>query len=265
MRMTWQRLGGEVVAAGLAAVAYCGSATTGSPEVPDDAATDTEPAPRSTALPTEVPTHRPDPADFVDMVDNPYLPLTPGNRWVYDSASEDGDERIVVTVTDRTRTVAGVTTTVVHDRVTTVAGRVVEDTYDWFAQDVDGNVWYFGEDTTAYEKGRATTEGSWEAGVDGAMAGLVMPAAPAPGQAYQQELYDGEAEDQAEVLAVGESVEVPAGRYDDVVETADFTPLEPRLREQKYYAPGVGVVMEKDVRGGDEVVRLMRFDQPGQS
>jgi len=216
----------------------------------------------TTGLPEEIPTAHPDPADFVGTIDNPYLPFVPGSRWVYRSTSDSGAERIVVTVTDRTRQVAGVTATVVHDRVIEVGGGVIEDTYDWYAQDVEGNVWYLGEDTTSYEDGKASTEGSWEAGVDGAEAGLVMPAEPRPGQAYQQEYYAGEAEDEAEVLAVDESVDVPLGHFDAVVETADSTPLEPRLRERKLYAPGVGVVMERDVAGGSEVVRLVRFDRP---
>ncbi len=94
------------------------------------------------------PTPTPEPDDFVDTIDNPYLPYLPGTRWVYENTSSEGDERIVVTVTDRTRVVQGVRTTVVRDTVTDENGEVVEDTYDWFAQDTAGNVWYFGEDTT---------------------------------------------------------------------------------------------------------------------
>lgn len=215
---------------------------------------------RPVALPAQIPTPSPDPDDFVDRIDNPYLPLRPGSRWVYASTSTEGDQRIVVAVTDRTKMVAGVKTTVVRDRVTTGDGELVEATYDWFAQDADGNVWYFGEHTTAYRDGKATTGGSWEAGVDGAQAGLVMPADPRPGQAYQQEYRAGVAEDEGKVLAVHATVSGPAGKYDDVVRTADFTPLEPRLMERKSYAPGVGVVQEREVRGGDEVVHLLRFE-----
>ncbi len=135
----------------------------------------------SARLPAEVPTPEPDPADFVATIDNPYLPYLPGTRWVYRNTSSEGDERIVVTVTHRTRVVQGVRTTVVRDTVTDENGEVVEDTFDWFAQDTAGNVWYFGEDTTAYEEGKPTREGSWEAGVDGAQAGIVMLADPRPG------------------------------------------------------------------------------------
>ncbi len=254
---TTRWLRGAAVAAGLATLASCTATTTGPSGTVDRLSP--SPLPSPVTLPSQIPTPVPDPADFVEVIDNPYLPLAPGNRWVYEVTTEDGEEQIVVTVTDKTLEVAGVTTTVVHDRVTTAAGELVEDTDDWYAQDTAGNVWYFGEATIAYPKGKPTTRGSWEAGVDGAQAGLVMPAVPEKGQAYAQEYYADEAEDRAEVVAVGGSVAVPAGRYDEVVTTEDSTPLEPELLEHKFYAPGVGVVMEEDVRGGDEVVRLVRF------
>ena len=201
----------------------------------------------------EVPTPSPDPADFVRRIDNPYLPLVPGSEWVYEATGEEpGDtETITVTVTDQTREVAGVTTTVVHDVVRDADGDVVEDTYDWYAQDRDGNVWYFGEDTTAYDaKGRPDTEGSWEAGVDGAQAGLVMPATPRVGDGYRQEFSEGEAEDQARVLQLDATRTAGGTTYDGVLVTEDTTPLEPGLVEQKYYAPGTGLVYEETVSGG---------------
>jgi hypothetical protein len=205
----------------------------------------------------EIPTPTPDPRDFVASVDNPWFPLEPGTVWTYRSTSEEGAETIVVTVTDRTRVVQGVTTTVVHDVVRDGRGRTVEDTFDWYAQDTAGNVWYFGEDTTAYDGRKASTEGSWEAGVDGAEAGLLMPARPRVGDGYAQEYLAGVAEDRGEILALHERREVPAGTYDDVVVTEDTTPLEPALVERKYYARGVGVVFEEDVAGGSEVVELV--------
>ena len=120
-----------------------------------------------------------EPADFTSTIDNPYLPMPPGSRWRYEETGEDGETEIItVKVLDELRTVMGVETIVVHDVVTTEDGDVVEDTYDWYAQDTDGNVWYFGEDTTAYEDGAASTAGSWQAGVDGALPGIVMLAAP---------------------------------------------------------------------------------------
>jgi hypothetical protein len=206
-----------------------------------------------------IPTPSPDPADFVDRIDNPWLPLVPGSEWVYDVSGEE-PQRITVTVTDRTREVAGVTATVVHDVVRSPDGAVLEDTWDWYAQDVDGNVWYLGEDTTEYDaRGRPDTEGSWEAGVDGAEAGLAMAAHPRVGDAYEQEHLAGVAEDRAEVLSLDEQREVPAGGYDGLLQTEETTPLEPDVVERKYYARGVGTVLEETVAGGSEVVELVSF------
>ncbi len=207
----------------------------------------------------EIPTPSADPDDFVDGIDNPWLPLTPGSTWVYESTEGD-DETITVTVTDETRVVQGVTTTVVRDVVTGPDGEVIEDTDDWFAQDSAGNVWYFGEATTEYDdQGRPDTEGSWEAGVDGAQAGIVMLAAPRLGDGYQQEFLEGEAEDRASVLSVDERVTVDHGSYTDVLKTLDTTPLEPGLEEHKYYAPGVGLVYEETVAGGEGAAALVEF------
>lgn len=203
-----------------------------------------------------------DPSDFVETIDNPYLPLEPGRTWEYTAVSSEGEERIVVTVLDETKVVDGVTATVVHDKVTEKDGTLVEDTYDWFAQDTKGNVWYLGEATKAYDGDKVSTSGSWEAGVDGARAGLQMLAEPNVGGRYQQEYYEGEAEDIGEVLATDESVTGPTGSYDRVVKTEDTTPLEPELVEHKWYAPGVGIVQERDVRGGDEKVTLVKMTKP---
>jgi hypothetical protein len=151
----------------------------------------------------------------------------------------------------------GVNTTVVRDQVF-VDGELAEDTFDWYAQDRQGNVWYFGEDSREIENGKVvSTEGSWEAGVDGAKPGIVMLGEPRVGDAYRQEFYRGEAEDQARVLALGESMTVPYGSFDQVLVTEDRNPLEPRLLENKLYAPGVGVVLERLVRGGWEILRLV--------
>jgi len=207
----------------------------------------------------EIPTPSPDPKDFVDGIDNTYLPLTPGSVWKYRTTSSEGVETNIVTVTDRTKLVAGVTTTVVHDVARDGRGRVIENTWDWYAQDTAGNVWYFGEDTTEYADGKASTEGSWEAGVSGAQAGLAMPADPRVGDGYAQEYAPGVAEDRGEILAVDDTVSIPFGDFQDVVRTEDTSPLEPDLVENKYYAPAVGVVMERTVRGGDERVELVAF------
>ncbi|PVG84753.1 hypothetical protein DDE18_03910 [Nocardioides gansuensis] len=210
-----------------------------------------------------VPTPSPDPADFVREVGNPWLPLLPGSTWRYE-VRVDGEveETIEVTVTDDVRRVAGVDATVVRDVVTDAEGKVVEETLDWFAEDRAGNVWYLGEDTTSYERHRPSTEGSWEAGVDGAMAGLVMPAEPRVGDGFQQEWLPGVAEDRAEVLDVSASRTTAFGSWDDLVLTEDTTPLEPDLVEHKLYAHGVGLVLEESP-AGDEVVELVAFTPGG--
>jgi hypothetical protein len=191
-------------------------------------------------------------------VNNPYFPLEPGAQWVYEGRTEDGLERTVVEVTNQTREVMGVTCLVVRDTVT-LDGEVIEDTYDWFAQDADGAIWYFGEESSEYEDGEVvSTEGSWESGVDGAQPGIVMPAEPEVGDAYRQEYYPGEAEDQAEVLSVTEAVTVPVGSYDDVLMTEEINPLEPDVVERKYYAKGIGPIMTVQVKGGSEREELVR-------
>ena len=203
-----------------------------------------------------------DPSNFVKTIDNPYLPLEPGTVREYENVSSEGKERIVVTVTDRTKVVDGVTATVVHDKVTAADGTLVEDTYDWFAQDKAGNVWYLGEATKAYEGNKVSEEGSWQAGENGARAGIVMMAEPKVGAAYYQEFYKGEAEDQGEVLALDESVTGPTGSYDGAVKTADSTALEPDVLEHKWYARGVGFVLEDKVKGGDDKVTLVKITRP---
>jgi hypothetical protein len=209
----------------------------------------------------EIPTPSPDPADFVSEVDNPWLPLTPGSRWVYESSGPD-PETITVSVTDQTRVVQGVTTTVVHDVVTGPDGEVIEETYDWFAQDAAGNVWYFGEDSTEYdERGRPDRAGSWEAGVDGARAGVVMLATPRVGDGYQQEHDVGEAEDRATVQSLDEALNLGLGSYDAVLQIEETTPLEPGLVERKYYARGIGLVLEETVSGGSDSAELVEFTE----
>lgn len=207
-----------------------------------------------------------DPERFTSVVDNPYLPKLPGTIWEYVELTGDGDyELITIEVLDEHRVVMGVDTIVVHDVVTDAEGELIEDTYDWFAQDVDGNVWYFGEDTTAYHDGVASTEGAWEAGVDGALPGIVMPGTPAvTGSGYRQEFRAGEAEDMGEVIGVDGTYSVPAGGYDDIVRTRDWTPLEPGVVEEKAYARGVGWIHESkvDEDGVATIAALTRFVQP---
>lgn len=201
-----------------------------------------------------------DAADFVDSIDNPFFPLLPGTRWIYESA--DGSERIEVMVLEETRSILGITATVVHD-VVSEDGEVIEDTFDWYAQDRSGNVWYLGEDSKELEDGRVvSTEGSWEAGVDGAQPGIVMHAEPRVGVGYRQEFYEGEAEDLAEVLRLDGTADTPYGDFDGLLVIEEWNPLEPDVVEHKYYASGVGVVLEVMTRGGDERVELVSFEPP---
>jgi hypothetical protein len=197
------------------------------------------------------------PAGFSTTITNPYLPLLPGNRWVYEGRTDDGFERKVVEVTDETRTVMGVTCVVVKDTVT-LDGQVHEDTIDWFAQDGTGAVWNFGEATRKRSAdGTFSPAGSWEAGVSGAQPGVVMPADPRPGGPYRQEYLAGGAEDMARVVAVDEALRVPFGSYVQVVVTRDWSPLEPGAAEHKHYAPGIGLIREETVEGETYQVDLL--------
>jgi hypothetical protein len=201
---------------------------------------------------TPDPTYDPsiNPADFVAGVDNLLFPLVPGTRYVY----QGGEETIEVTVTNDTKQILGVTTILVRD-VVSVGGEIIEDTYDWYAQNKTGDVWYFGEDTKEYEDGQLiSTAGSWEAGVDGAKPGIIMHTMqPAIAVSYRQEYYACKAEDMAEVVSLNESVTVPYGSFDNCLQTREFTPLEPSVNEYKYYAPGVGLVLEVDVQSGARI------------
>jgi hypothetical protein len=200
-----------------------------------------------------------EPSDFVTGIDNPWLPLTAGSTWVYESVGGEEVERIEVVVLQETRDVMGVVSTVVRDTVT-VDGELVEDTYDWYAQDAEGNVWYMGEETAEYENGEViSTAGAWEAGVDGALPGIVMQAEPEVGDAYRQEFYPGEAEDMAEVVRVGVAEELAEESFEDLVVIEEWTPLEPDVIEAKSYAAGVGVVLEEVIEGGSGRIELVSF------
>jgi len=193
-----------------------------------------------------------DPAEFTTEIDNPYWPMEPGTRWTYLELDPDGGELTVeVTVTTATKTIAnGIEARVVRDTVRQ-GGEIVEDTFDWYAQDAAGAIWYLGEDTAEFEDGEIVSHaGSFEAGVDGALPGIAVPADPQPGMSYRQEYFAGEAEDNGAVLSVDELVEVPYGRFDGALLTRDTNALEPDVAELKLYAPGVGPVLTLDISGG---------------
>jgi hypothetical protein len=204
-----------------------------------------------------------DPADFTTKIDNPYYPLRPRDRRVYRETAPDGTrQRIVDVVTNRTKLLAdGVTARVVKSRVTDHAGKLVEFTEEWFAQDRTGNVWYFGEDTTSYESGKPDKHGSFEAGRNGAEPGVQMPAKPKRGMRFRLEGgYATGAADHTEILSVGrEQVEVPFGYFRKVVMMRDFTPLEPKVSELWFYARGVGGVLALDISDGDHREELVSF------
>jgi hypothetical protein len=193
------------------------------------------------------------PADFSTKIDNPYWPMSPGSKWVYrETDTVGGREKAVVEVTQRTKMIAnGIRARVIRDTVTE-DGVPVEITDDWFAQDSAGNIWYLGEHVTNYENGKVVDhEGSFEAGVDGAEPGVAMPANPRPGMTYRQEYYKGVAEDKGAIVTVGEEqVEVRFGYFNtDVLMTRDLVPLEPRVEELKFYAPGVGPLLSVHTDG----------------
>jgi hypothetical protein len=201
-----------------------------------------------------------DPAGIVNGIDNEYWPMAVGTRWTYrESDLQCNAQKFRVVLTPRAKRIEGIPVTVVHD-VVSEHGETVEDTWDWYAQDVCGNVWYLGENTKEYEDGHVvTTAGSWKQGVDGAMAGVAVPADPQVGLSYRQEYYAGEAEDSARVLSLNEQAQVPYGHFRHVLLTKDFTPLHPRILEYKLYAKGIGPILVFGVSGGSGTEELIRY------
>jgi len=197
------------------------------------------------------------PADFTVNIDNPFFPLPPGVTFIYKGRKELSKERDEFAVTDRTIVIAGVTCRVVHDRIF-VRGVLQENTFDYFAQDRDGNVWYFGEDTEELDRHGhvVTTEGTWRAGVNGAQPGVIMEAHPEVNDHYFQELAAPLAEDEATVLSLRGTATVPLGRFTNCLVTKEFTQLEPGNVEHKFYARGIGFVLSVVVRGGKERLAL---------
>jgi hypothetical protein len=194
------------------------------------------------------------PADFVPRVDNPWFPLRPGTTLRYRGQKDGEVGSDIFTVTPRTKRILGIKATVVHDRIFLDRGGLAEDTLDWYAQDRHGNVWYLGEATKELNaRGRVISrEGSWQAGVDGARAGIFMPGRPRVGLTFRQEYYKGQAEDHVQVVTI-------RGKR---MKTKEWTPLEPGVRDRKIYQRGIGTVLEQTVKGGSEHWALASVSRP---
>jgi hypothetical protein len=208
-------------------------------------------------------TSAPSPGDFVRRIDNPWFPLVLGTSFVYRGVKDGKVARDVYTVTRATKTIQGVRCKAVRDRLY-LAGRLEERTTDWYAQDRHGNVWYFGEATAELDRaGRVTsTEGTWQAGRDGAQAGIYMTARPMVGQSHRQEYYKGHAEDHFSVLSLRAPVSVPYLRSNRALLTKEWTPLEPGTLDHKYYVRGIGEVKEVAVKGPTERLELVALHRP---
>jgi hypothetical protein len=246
---------------GLAVVCACGAEQTGGTNTSSEAIPPF--APEVAEQPAADYAPDIDPSNFVKGVDNPYFPLKPGTTLVYEGQTEEGTERVEDTVLQETKRVMGVECVVLRDRVW-LNGELIEETFDWHAQDKEGSVWYFGENSKELEDGKVvSTAGSWEAGVDGALPGIIMPADPKVGDSYRQEFYPGEAVDMAEVISLdgaglNDAVNTPHGALGgDILVTKDWTPLEPEILEHKYYAPGIGLIGETKVTGPPEKIELI--------
>jgi hypothetical protein len=205
-----------------------------------------------------------DPNNFVSGVTNPFFPLPPGRIEFYQGETPDGAQTDSVEVLSETKMILGIAATVVHDKVYT-GSSLTEDTFDWYAQDKDGNVWYLGEDTKELENGQVvSTEGSWEAGVNGAEAGIIMWADPGVhlGEEYRQEFARGVAQDLGKVVAVDQSVTVPYGSLTGCVKTEDRSALEPGILENKFYCPQIGIAFEMTFQGGSDRNELVEVLGP---
>jgi hypothetical protein len=204
-----------------------------------------------------------DPSEFTTRIDNPYWPMRPGTVWHYVERGGGEVEKVTVRVTRRTRLIEGIRVRVVHDVVRSADGEIQENTFDWYAQDSGGSIWYFGEHTREYEDGvPVSTEGSFEHGKGGAQAGVVVPAEPRAGCTYREEYLAGEAEDRAKVLSTKEVLRTRFGMHRGVLQTANTTPLEPDILENKFYARGIGPVIEFNASPQLGTAKLVRFKRP---
>ena len=206
---------------------------------------------------------RPSPGHFVRRVNNPWFPLIPGTTFVYRGIKDGKTARDLYSVTSATKTIQGVHCTAVRDRLY-LAGRLEERTTDWYAEDRSGNVWYFGESTAELDRaGHVTsTEGTWQAGRDGAQAGIYMTARPMVGQSRRQEYYKGHAEDHFSVLSLRASISVPYLTSHRALLTKEWTPLEPGTVDHKFYVRGIGEVKEVTVKGPTERSELVSVRRP---
>jgi hypothetical protein len=197
-------------------------------------------------------------------VDNPWFPLKPGTTYVYRGIKDGQPSRDVLKVTHKTKEIQGAACIVVQDLLY-IRGKVHERTTDWYTQDKDGNVWYFGEQTAEFDKqGRVTsTEGTWQAGRNGAIPGIFFPANPKLGRSGRQEFYKGHAEDHFEVVGLNVTVKVPYMSSKRALLTKEWTPLEPGVLDHKFYVRGIGTVLEQTVKGGNERNALVSFQRGG--
>ena len=248
------------IALGLAAT---GCAVGGTPA---PAATATAPTPAS-HLPAGSEPVTLDPADFSADITHPLWPMKPRTRWIYRELEANGTvtDGVVVATTKTEKLAYGITGRVVRDTARQ-GGQIIEDTIDWYAQDSAGNVWYLGEQTAEFEHGKIVSRhGSFEGGVKGAQPGILLPAKPEVGQRFRQEYLKGEAEDNGEVLATDELVQVPTGRYRHALLTKDTSTIEPTVVEYKLYAPGVGPALALSISGGSSREELIKIDTAGQN
>jgi len=182
------------------------------------------------------------------VITNPYYGPDGSKSYIYEGGEvgQSPNEKITIERKTATKVINGVTCIIHHDLVKK-NDVIIEDTDDWIAQDDAGNLWYFGETVKNYDDNGifSDNDGSWETGVDEALPGYWMPANPVLGQKYYQEYYADEAEDQAEVIAVGQTITIGMGTYQNCIITKDFTRFETNIYEKKYYAPGVGFIKEE--------------------
>ncbi len=201
------------------------------------------------------------PADFSTTINNPLFTLPPGKLMVYEAKTSEGQERVEIRIRKDTRKIMGVETLIYNDRVF-LNNQLREETNDYLAQDRQGNVWYFGETVDNYENGLFKDhEGSWTGGENGALPGIWIKAKQVVGDRYRMELLKGEAEDMAEVVAIGITVKVAAGTFDNCTKVYEFTPLEANAKEHKYYCPGVGGQVLSEHLVEKNRVELVKFGQ----